>query len=137
MINQLEAGNQSMNQLLRNQVPKVAVMPEDPELKHVFCVLVKETLLELYGVCEYKCIRIEKRGFNHALSKANKEGFEVCFKIENVPNGINILNKAKEFMNKCSMHYESTYSNILTSHNFVNVVKHVINETSANDIQLQ
>lgn len=134
MKKQLEAENKSMNQLLRDQVSKVAVFPNDDELKHVFSVLVKDSLLQEYGVCEYKCIRIEKRSFNQALSKAKKEGFQMCFMIENVPNGINILNKAKEIMDSYNMHYNSAYNNILTSYNFVNIVKHVINESSTDTI---
>jgi prophage antirepressor-like protein len=118
--------NQSMNQLLTEQSPKVAVVPEDNELKHVFCVLIKETLLEMYGVCEYKCIRIQKRSFIQALTEAKREGFEMCYLRENVPNGINILNKAKEVMRGYGMHFDCARNNILTSHNFVNIVEHVM-----------
>ena len=80
----------------------------------------------MYGVCEYKCIRTEKRNFNKALKKAKEEGFEMCFFRENVPNGVNILNKAKEVMCKYGMHYDSAYNNVLTSHNFVNIIEHVL-----------
>jgi hypothetical protein len=114
-----------MEKVLTDQAPKVAVLPEDPELKHVFCVLLKEALLELYGVCEYKCIRTQKRNFSHALTEAKREGFEMCYLRENVPNGVNIVNKAKEVMRGFGMHFDSAQNNILTSHNFVNIVEHV------------
>src|SRR5204863_4039041 len=103
---ELETNNQTLSKTLALQAPRVAVLPEDDDLKHVFCVLIKETLLEMYGVCEYKCIRTEKRNFNMALKKAKEEGFEMCFFRENVPNGVNILNKAKEVMCKYGMHYD-------------------------------
>ena len=123
---ELETTNQTLSKTLALQAPRVAVLPEDDDLKHVFCVLIKETLLEMYGVCEYKCIRTEKRNFNKALKKAKEEGFEMCFFRENVPNGVNILNKAKEVMCKYGMHYDSAYNNVLTSYNFVNIIEHVL-----------
>jgi prophage antirepressor-like protein len=124
----LSKANLSMSETLTKQAPKVAVIPKNDELQHVFCVLIKDTMLELYGVCEYKCIRTEKRGFNKALTKAKNEGFVPCFIRSPVPNGVNILNRAKEVMRDSGMHYDSAFNSILTSHNFVNIVEHVLDQ---------
>jgi len=120
--------NQTMRETLNKQTPNVAVIPIDTELQHVFCVLIKETMLEQYGVCEYKCIRTEKRGFHRALAKAKNEGFQPCFIKSPVPNGINILNRAKEVMKDKCMHFDCAFNIILTPHNFVNIVQLVIDQ---------
>jgi prophage antirepressor-like protein len=124
----LSRANQSMSDTLTKQAPKVAVIPKDESLQHVFCVLIKDTMLERYGVCEYKCIRTEKRCFHRALAKAKNEGFVPCFIKSPVPNGVNILNRAKEVMKDKCMHFDSAFNTILTPHNFVNIVQHVIDQ---------
>ena len=123
LVKQIE----TMNERLISQAPSVAVMPCDTFLKHVFCVLVnEEKYLAEYGLCEYICLRREKRTINHALKKAKEDGYKLCFMKEDVPSGINILNKCKEIMRSNGMDYHCTTNKILTHHNFINIVNMVL-----------
>lgn len=128
MNESLSKENQSISEMLTKKAPKLAVIPKDESLQHIFCVLIKDTMLEQYGVCEYKCIRTEKRNFYRALTKAKNEGFVPCFIKSPVPIGVNILKRAKEVMKDYNIHFDSEHNSVSTSHNFVNIVELVLDQ---------
>lgn len=122
--NNLARINQEISSMVITPTPKVNSSCFD--LKLVFCVLIKESILEINGVCEYKCLCTENRNLNKALKNAKKEGFELCFLRKDVPNDVNIMDRAKEIMNHNGIPYDSVHNSILTSHDFVNIVQYVI-----------
>lgn len=54
----------------------------------------------------------------------------MCYFRENYPNGIYIVHEAEELKKEYGMCIAYRYNNILTSHNFVNIVEHILDNAS-------
>ncbi len=106
---------------MKNMKSRVALMPHNNLLRHVFCILRK-------GDRRYKCIRREAITFPQALAKAIGKGYTICYIKDVVPNSINILNFVKEVMRCRGIQYDANYNNVETSYDFVSVVKEVMED---------
>nr|WIE95331.1 hypothetical protein [Microctonus hyperodae filamentous virus] len=89
-LTQVVENNTSLVHRILEHRPRLAVMPEEDNVKHT---------LKIFQFHEtFAFVRVQKRNLQRAIEQYNKFPWQLIYERSNIPNGVNVLNVVKSYV---------------------------------------